>query len=88
LPSVIVSSIQLVGMACRKRIGGVRGQRFAGSSIRRAEAWPGDEVAEVEAAAQRFEVFLGRRALDLRPVDFRQLVLRIGDAALGRAVIG
>src|SRR5574340_838156 len=48
----------------------------------------GDEVAEVDAAAQRFELGLGRCALDLRPVGLRQLVTGIGDATLGRAVIG
>ena len=38
-PSRRVSSIQLVGMAARRRIGGSRGHRPAGSSIKRA--WAG-----------------------------------------------
>ena len=47
-----------------------------------------DEVAEVDAVAQRGERGLGRRAFDLRPIDLRELVARVRDARLQRAVVG
>ena len=48
---------------------------------------PEDRSAEIDASSQRRERRVGRQAFDLRPVDLRELVARIRDVRLQRAVV-
>jgi hypothetical protein len=50
--------------------------------------WAGAAIAEIDADGEGFQGGGIGDALDLRPVGFRDLVLRIGDARLQGAVIG
>ena len=84
----MMSSIQAVGIACAKTDRRIARPQAGGFVDQAHLCRAGDEVAEVDAAAQRFERGIIGRALDLRPVGFGQFVLGIGDAALEAAVIG
>ncbi len=48
----------------------------------------GDEVTEIDPAAQQFQRSIVGCPLDLRPVGFGELVFWIGDTTLERTVIG
>ena len=85
-PSVSVISSHDVGSALRTRMGGVRGQRPAGSGIARTVAGAVTTSSSLIAGGKPLDLVACRHALDFDPVDLRELSPRARDARLQRPV--